>query len=205
VPFKYTFRVEDEGTTVPYPAVKDDVRHNRGFIDLRGRPDHANEIAEGATSAALRNLLIKVASPASPIFTLGCDLGSHVEPTNVPIRRRAVAGGYVQVAGIYYHLTPTEAYAALANALVAEVQSRSGEDNWTMDFVGKGVNFQFEGEPAGIRPSLWIWFFAAARDEFSAMQSRERLISAICGTLVMPKAVEVFTVAALKSIGSDHD
>ena len=100
--FKYTFRVEDEGTTVPYPAVKDEIRDNRGFVDLRGRPDRADEIAESMASPALRNLLRELASTHSPIFTLGCDLGFHLEPTSVPASRRAVAGGYVQIAGIYY-------------------------------------------------------------------------------------------------------
>lgn len=196
MPFKYTFRVEHEATTVPYAAVTDDIRYNRGFLDLRGRPDRAKEVAEGNASAALRNLLIQVASPDSPIFTLGCDLGSHMEPTNVPVCRRAVAGGYVQVAGIHYHRTSTEAYAALANSLVAAVRPRSGTDYWEINFVGKGVSFQFEGEPTGIQPSLWIWFFGGARNEFSAMESRERLIGALSDTLVMPNAVAPFRAAA---------
>jgi hypothetical protein len=93
VPFRYTFRVEDKATTVPYAAVKDDIRENRGFVDLRGRPDLAKKIAEAGVSIALRDLLINVASSKSPIFTLGCDLGSHMEPTNVPLRRRMEAGG----------------------------------------------------------------------------------------------------------------
>lgn len=198
MPFKYTFRVEKEATTVPYPALTDDIRHNRGFVDLRGRPDLAMKVEEGSASAALRNLLTQVAMPNSPIFTLGCDLGSHMEPTNVPLSRRAVAGGYVQVAGIHYHRTPTEAYAALANSIVAKARAQCGKDNWTIDFVGKGVRFQFEGEPTGIQPSLWIWFFAGARDEFSAMESRERLIAAISDTLVTPAAIEPFTAAALQ-------
>jgi hypothetical protein len=58
VPFKYTFRAEN---TVPYPAFKDDIRYNRGFIDLRGRPDRAKEIAETAASNALSKLLLRVA------------------------------------------------------------------------------------------------------------------------------------------------
>jgi hypothetical protein len=144
VPFRYTFRVENKATTVPYSAVKDDIRENRGFVDLRGRPDLAKEIAEGAVSTALRDLLIKVASSKSLIFTLGCDLGSHMERTNVPLRRRMVAGGYVQVAGIHYHRTPTDAYAALANSIVASLRHLSGPDYWRIDFVGGGVNFKFE-------------------------------------------------------------
>jgi hypothetical protein len=69
MPFKYTFQVENDGTTVPYPAFKDAVRDNRGFVDLRGRPDRAMDIAEGAISVALSKLLVKVASPTSPIFS----------------------------------------------------------------------------------------------------------------------------------------
>jgi hypothetical protein len=199
MPFKFTFRLESKGTTVPYPPVKDDIRNNRGYIDLRRNPDRAKQIAEGGTSPALRKLLIEVASPISPIFTLGCDLGTHIEPTNVPLRRRSVAGGYIQIAGMDYERIPTDAYAALANSIVASARCLSGEDNWKIDFVGKGVSFQFKGETWGFYPSLWIWFFAAARDEFSAMQSRERLIAAINDTLVMPDAIKPFTAISLKT------
>jgi hypothetical protein len=203
VPFRFTFRVETEATTVPYAPIDDGVRHNRGFTDLRNQPDRAKEIAEGSNSPALSNLLMRVANVGSPIFTLGCDLGSHTEPTHVPRRRREVAGGYVEIAGIRYHLTQTEAYATFANSIVAAVRARSGEDHWKIDFVGKWVNFQFEGEPKGIRPSLWIWFFAAAPNPFAAMQSRERLIEAIDAVLVLPTALRPFTAGA--SQASTHN
>ena len=104
----------------------------------------------------------------------------------------------MQVAGIHYHRTPTDAYAALANSIVASLRHLSGPDYWRIDFVGGGVNFKFENEPEGIQPSLSIWFFAAARDEHSAMQSRERLIAAISDTLISPGAVELFTDVAFK-------
>jgi hypothetical protein len=54
------------------------------------------------------------------------------------------------------------------------------------------VNFQFDAEPKGVRPSLWIWFFAAAPDPFAAVQSRERLIEAIGDTFVLPTALRPF-------------
>jgi hypothetical protein len=149
----------------------------------------------------LRNLLVRVAQVGSPIFTLGYDLGSHTEPTHVPRRRREVAGGYVQIAGARYHRTRTEAYAALANSIVAVARARSSEDHWSIDFVGKGVSFQFEGEPKGIQPSLWIWFFAAVPDPFAATQSRERLIEAIGDTLVLPSALKPFIEAASQTSG----
>jgi hypothetical protein len=188
---------------VPYAPIDDGVRHNRGFADLRNQPDRAKEIAEGSNSPALSNLLIRVANVSSPIFTLGCDLGSHTEPTHVPRRRREVAGGYVQIAGIQYHLTQTEAYATFANSIVAAVRARSGEDHWKIDFVGKWVNFQFEGALKGIQPSLWIWFFAAAPNPFAAVQSRERLIEAIGAVLVLPTALKPFTTGA--SQASTHN
>jgi hypothetical protein len=74
--------------TVPYAPITDDIRHNRGFVDLRGRSDLAREIAEGRDSVALRNLLVRIAQPGSRIFTIGCDLEAHQEPTHAPLRRR---------------------------------------------------------------------------------------------------------------------
>jgi hypothetical protein len=191
--FKFTFRVENEANTVPYPPVKDDIRDNRGFVDLRGRPDVAREIAEGHTSPALRDLLIRVADPRSPIFTVGCDLGIHTDPTSVPLRRREVAGGYIQLVGTHYRLTPTDAYAALANAVVDAIRNLKSDDYWKIDFVGRGVRFKFEDAPEGIWPCLWIWFFGAAREVSAAIESRERLITAVSNTLVAPDAIRPFT------------
>ncbi|MBI3758977.1 MAG: hypothetical protein HY269_04390 [Deltaproteobacteria bacterium] len=192
MPFRFTFRIDDEAMTVPYAPITDDIRRNRGFTDLRGQPSRAKEIAEGNSSSALSDLLVRVAEVGSPIFTLGCDLGSHTEPTHVPKRRREVAGGYVQIASIQYHRTKTEAYAAFANSMVDALRARCGKDNWKIDIVGKGVNFQFDREPKGVQPSLWIWFFAAASDPFAAIESRERLIAALCEIFVLPSALEPF-------------
>lgn len=200
MPFRFTFRIDDEAMTVPYAPITDDIRRNRGFTDLRGQPGRAKEIAEGNSSSALSDLLVRVAEVGSPIFTVGCDLGSHTEPTHVPQRRREVAGGYVQIASIQYHRTITEAYAAFANSMVDALRARCGKDNWNIDIVGKGVNFKFDGEPKGVQPSLWIWFFAAAPDPFAAIESRERLIAALCETFVLPSALEPFA-----SSSSDAD
>jgi len=193
---KFTFRVDREGTTVPYPAVSNEIQHNRGFVDLRGRPDLAKEIAEARDSVALRNLLVRIANADSKIFTLGCDLGTHQEPTHVPQRCREVAGGYIQFASAHYDGAATESYAAFANAIVAHVKQCAGEDNWKIEFIGKYVNFQFEGKPKALCPTLWVWFFAAARDQFAAMESRERLIEAINAAIALPAALESFSSAA---------
>lgn len=194
--FKFSFDVDPEGMTVPYAPIADEVRRNHGFVDLRKEPKKASEIAEGADSPALRNLLIQVARKGSPIFTIGCDLGTHRERTNVPARRREVAGGYIQFASIYYDKAEPQSYSAFANAIGKNVKAHVGQDHWKLDCVGKWVDFKFEGEPQGTRPSLWIWFFAASSTPFDAMQSRERLIEAIDLAVALPETLGIFTAAA---------
>jgi hypothetical protein len=85
-----------------------------------------------------------------------------------------VAGGYIQVVGIRYHLTPSDAYAALANSIVDAIRRLKSEDYWTIDFVGSGVTFKFEAAPEGIWPSLWIWFFLEPRERRLPLPSRVR-------------------------------
>jgi hypothetical protein len=63
--FKFSFKVDPEGMTVPYPPVTDEIRRNRGFVDLRKHPERASEIAEAAESPALHNLLVRVAKKGS--------------------------------------------------------------------------------------------------------------------------------------------
>src|SRR5712691_10020038 len=130
MPFRFSFRVNPTAITVPYAQITDDIRRNRGFVDLRGRPDKAKDIAEGNDSPALRSLLVRVATVGSTIFTLGCDLGAHQEPTHVPLRRREVAGGYIQFASVHYDRAESESYAAFANGIAAHVKTRVEEDNW---------------------------------------------------------------------------
>ena len=193
--FRFSFRVDPEGMTVPYAPIKDDTRRNRGFVDLRGHPNRAKEIAEGKDSPALRNLLVRVANVESAIFTTGCDLGAHREPTNVPTRRREVAGGYIQFASIHYDRAEPQSYSAFANAIGKNVEACAGHDHWKLDCIGKWIDFQFDGEPQGIRPSLWIWFYAAASEQLDAMQSRERLIEAIDFATALPATLESFRSA----------
>jgi hypothetical protein len=47
--------------TVPYASMTDHIRRNCGFVDLRGRPDKAKDIAEASDSPALQQLLVHVA------------------------------------------------------------------------------------------------------------------------------------------------
>lgn len=191
--FKFSFEVDPVGITAPYPPVTDEIRRNRGFVDLRKEPERAGEIAEAAESPALRNLLIRVAKKRVPIFTIGCDLGAHQERKNISARRREVAGGYIQFASIHYDRAEPQSYSAFANAIGKNVKSRAGQDHWKLNCIGKWVDFKFEGEPQGLRPSLWIWFFAASNAPVDAFQSRERLIEAIDAAVASPATLEIFT------------
>jgi hypothetical protein len=192
MPFRFSFRVDDKAITVPYAPISDDIRRNSGYVDLRGWPDKAHDIAEGSDSPALRHLLVRAASAGSGIFTLGCDLGTHQEPNRTGTTARQFAGGYVQFASKHYDQTKPPSYAAFANAIVAGMKLRVGKDLWEINFVGQPVSFKFDNEPNGIFPSLMVWFFANARSPLAALQSRERLIRAIDETTTLPSAIEAF-------------
>jgi hypothetical protein len=183
--FKFSFKVDPEGMTVPYPPVTDEIRRNRGFVDLRKQPERQARLRKAAESPALHNLLVRVAKK-------GSDLGAHQERTNVPARRREVAGGYIQFASIYYDRAEPQSYADFADAIGKNVKSRAGQDHWKLNCIGTWVDFKFGGEPQGLRPSLWIWFFAASNTALNALQSRERLIEAIDAAVAPPATLEIF-------------
>jgi hypothetical protein len=152
----------------------------------------AGAIAEGKVSPALRRLLVCFANIGSMIFTLGCELGSHQDPAHVPARKREVAGGYIQVASVNYYRARTESYATFARAIVAHTKGCAKTDHWELNLVGQMVDFKFPGEPTGLHPSMLIWFFARARDQISAWDSRERLIEAIEVAATLPATLEPF-------------
>jgi Protein of unknown function (DUF5131) len=67
--------------------------------------------------------------------------------------------GYIQFASIHYDRAEPQSYSAFANAIGKNVKSRADQGHWGLDCIGKWVDFKFEAEPQGLRPSLWIWFF----------------------------------------------
>ena len=170
-----------EGITVPYAQIFDAIRKNRGFKDTRGRPDLAAEIAEGRESPALGKCLVRIAKE-NLYFSLGCDLGNHFEPEQ-PAPLRQVSGGYLQVTSINYAAATTDQMDSFGLALGSRLRKLSGSLHWRIDLVGTWVNFVLPGEPAARAPSIWIWFFAAARTQPKADASREALIGAIAETL----------------------
>jgi hypothetical protein len=182
---KTKFGVDSEGTTVPYGAFSDSIRKNYGFQDLRGKPEAAGSVAETAGSDALRRLLVRIAQPGFPIFTLGCDLGAHEEPEAPPARRR-VSGGYVQVAAVDYDKTTGKIYSAFANGIARVVREAASKRWWELRFVLKGAAFKFDPLSGDVHPTVWIWFFASASNLSDATLSREGLVDAIGNALSSP-------------------
>jgi hypothetical protein len=181
-----------DGITLPYGPIFDGVRKNSGFCDARGRPDLAAQIAEGGTSKALGNLLVRAARE-NVYFFLGCDLGDHQELES-PVAQRQVAGGYIQVAAINYSDATTEQYDEFGKAVVSELRKRAHSFHWRIELVGTWVKFCLPSEPTVTSPSMWIWFFATARTKEKALASRESLIGAISDVFHMQKVMATLLV-----------
>lgn len=170
---------------MPYGPIFDGIRKNSGFKDVRGRPDVAAQIAEGGESKALRDLLVRIASE-NVYFSLGCDLGDHLEPDSTAAQRQ-VAGGYIQIAAIKYSNATTAQYDEFCKIMEPALRKQARSSHWRVEFVGTWVKFCLPDEPATTVPSMWIWLFAAARTKAKAMASREVLIGAISDVLHTPE------------------
>lgn len=187
-----------QGITVPYGPIVDDIRRNNGFSDVRGRPDLAAKIVEGTSSNALRGLLVRIARE-NVYFSLGCDLGSHCEP-EASSAQRQVAGGYIQVAAIKYQRPSIDHYDRLCDLVEAKLAERVKRSHWKIDFAGTWVRFRLPHERRVTRPSMWIWFFAAARSKARAVESRERLMETLSDVLHMPEVSGTLSTRTRRSI-----
>lgn len=148
---------------------------------MRGRPDLAAQIPEGAGSPGLSALLIELSRSTSAIFSLGCDLGTHEERERTPITY--CAGGYVQVMKAAYADTDADDYLAMARDLSANIESRSANYEWELRHVNQWVDLKLD-KHAGTIPSLWTWFIARARSPDEALASREVLIAELHSALL---------------------
>jgi hypothetical protein len=182
------FQFDEEGMTVPYPPLFDDIRSNHGFVDIRGRPDLAYEIFEGTQSPALKELLVQLSRPHSSLFTLGCDLGTKADGV---MSEPHIAGGYIQLMSASYADESPEAYEQLGDAISEALEAVSDDHDWRVHFVLKLVVLTLD-DFSGLAPSLWIWFHAAAHTPGEAADSREVLVTHLRNALADDRVNLVF-------------
>lgn len=168
--------IREQGNTVPYPPLYDDVRRNYGFVDLRGRPELVANIPEVEHSVALGRILTRLAAPNSSIMTLGCDLGEHHERKR-SIHRRRVSGGYLQICPLPLGPTQKERLIAVANDIENQLSLDVGTQHWEVELSLGLTAFLFEEKIES--HSIWIWFFASGSTFEKAAQSRENLLGSL--------------------------
>jgi len=169
-----------QGITVPYDRKFKGLQKNSGFVDVRGKPGLAAQIPEAAQSDSLRALLIALAEPDAPVFTVGCDLGTRQEITGASVRY--VAGGYVHIMSASFAGASSDDYLAMAEAVSATVDAKSAGCLWELLYLNTPIDFRL-GQHFGVVPSIQIWFDAKAGTPDAALLSREALIDALCSAL----------------------
>lgn len=178
------YEIDPEGMSVPYPPLLDDIRRNNGFEDVRGNPERAAAIVEAAGSSALKALLVALAAPGSPLFTLGCDLGTSraIDAEGSPLH---LAGGYVQVISARYSDRRPDEYHRFAKTIAGAMQGKMKRHAWRLRFVLCPARVNLDGNTE-VEPSLWLWFDAAAPKAKLAAQSREDLLNALLSVWLDP-------------------
>ncbi|MBP2498391.1 hypothetical protein ABID82_005077 [Methylobacterium sp. PvP062] len=166
----------ERGNTVPYPPLFDDVRRNHGFTDLRGKPEQINRIPEALESQGLREILAMLASEASQLMSVGCDLGSH-KRGGERLSRRHWAGGYIQIAQLPLAPPNRAGLFAIAKTAESKLRAQAGQDTWKVAFALCPTHFKFQELLE--TETLWIWFDAAASGHEKALLARERLLSTL--------------------------
>ncbi|MBR2688763.1 MAG: hypothetical protein IKE42_12980 [Aquamicrobium sp.] len=164
-------------TSVPYPAIFNSTRSNRGFVDLRGQPQLAASIAEAEASKALRAFLVRIAATRTSLFSIGCDLGHHIDP-GAPKGRRRVAGGYIQLTSSHYDLVRPQDWARLCNRVSDTLQQSVYTDEWDVHFKLEPIWIDV-GDVDQATGAVNVAFYANAKTHHDALRSRERLIAAI--------------------------
>ena len=163
------FEHDEVAITVPYKAVSDEVRQNRGFVDLRGRPDLAATISEGLNCASLQRFLIDLARPDSCAFSVGCDVGEHRE------HDAYVSGGYVQLVSERYAKLSPDDYLEYARRIAELIEHESAQSSWRLLFVHQFIVFKLDVS-VDLISSLAIWFYGLANTQIEADISRGKLI-----------------------------
>jgi hypothetical protein len=173
---KVSFPIAERGNTVPYPPLFEGLRRNRGFIDLRGKPELATTIEETKDSPGLLALLTDLAQPSSYLISLGCDLGQHVEDEQPP-NSIHVAGGYVQITFANLKLSVVDNLLKLARMIEARSRRDVGDRIWEIKFELMFVHLRFDELIEA--HSIWLWFFASSSSPKRAIKSREALLNSL--------------------------
>ncbi len=171
--FESSIEMDEEGVTIPYAPLFDNVRLNHGFVDTRGRPDLAASIVECAQSSAMRALLVQLAQPGAKIFSVGCDIGTKcVTGEETPYY---TAGGYVQIMKSDYVGRSPREYARFGEAVAEMLRVKSCGHEWRLNLTLTPVQFNLD-EFRDLTGSLWIWFHALGDSKRYAVASRETYI-----------------------------
>lgn len=173
--------MNDEGVTIPYGPLFDEVRRNHGFVDTRGRPDRAASIVEGTQSCAMRALLVQLAQPGARIFSVGCDIGTK----SVVDQGKSyyTAGGYVQIMKSDYAGRSPHVYARYGDAVSEMLRARSCGHEWRLNLLLTPVQFNLD-EFRDVTGSLWIWFHAYEDSKKYAIASREMFVECLTQVLL---------------------
>jgi hypothetical protein len=180
MPVQITYSSQGRGNTVPYPPLTDEIRHNHGYVDLRGNPTAVADLPETHLSVAMGELLVALAQPSSALVSLGCDLGEHSDPNSRSETRRR-AGGYVQIADARFKDAEGDFLKRAAAHLETALRSGSGADRWMVRFDLCGVAYEFASRIEA--HSIWIWFDAKANTPAKAKASRERLLGCLAAAV----------------------
>ena len=170
----YTIDVDEDGVTVPYDPLFDEIRSNHGFVDMRGRPDLASNIAECAQSVSMRRLLMRLAQSGAKVFSIACDLGGGSITDEG--RCRHVAGGYIQILSATYSRHCLEDYEGYGEAVAKILQSRSSGYEWGLNLALTSVQFNLD-DFQNVTGSIRIWFHAYGDWEDVATRSRQVCIA----------------------------
>ena len=170
----YTIEMDEDGVTVPYDPLFDEIRSNHGFVDTRGRPDLAYNIAECAQSVSMRRLLVRLAQSGAKVFSIGCDLGGRLMTDEG--RCRHVAGGYIHILSAAYSQYWLAEYESYGEAVAKMLESRSSGYEWGLNLALTSVQFNLD-DFQKVTGSICIWFHAYGDSEDVATRSREVCIN----------------------------
>ena len=178
--FECSIDMSEKAITVPYSPIVDHIRCNRGFVDIRDRPDLASTISEGEQSPAMKNLLIRLAQPHSRIFSVGCDVGTKFVKEEKP--PYFTAGGYIQIMSRNYSNRLPEEYAQYGEAVAKFLEQKSLDHEWKLDLVIEPIKFNLDCF-LDMTGSLSAWFHTFGDTEDIAIASREYYISVLADSL----------------------